>query len=135
LPAELLDEVLFAARDDVGPADGPAALRYERPDLDAAAVDEHADCALVDDAVVEHEAVPTRAPRRRGQPPDDLQAGQVPVDALQERIDWERERVREQQQAPGRLVERWPARQRGAVGRLLDLERDRRERGAVETRR
>src|SRR5690242_15344027 len=133
LPAQLLDEVLIAPGDDVGAADRTAALRYERADLDAAAVDEHADRALVDDVVVEYQAVPTRAPRRRRQPTDDLQAGEVAVDALEERIDRERERVREEQQAPGRLVERRPARQRGTVGRLLDPQRDRRERGTVET--
>ena len=82
LPAQLLDEVVLAAGDDIGAADRPAALRHERADLDAAAIDEHADRALVDDVVVEHEAVPTRAPRRRRQPADDLQAGKVAVDAL-----------------------------------------------------
>ncbi len=54
---------------------------------------------------------------------------------MQERVDRERERVREQKQAGGWSVERRPTCQRGAVGRLLYPERDRRERRRVETGR
>ena len=112
-----------------GLADRAAALRDERAHLDAAAVDEHADRALGEDAVVEHEAVPARAARRRRQPADDLEAGEVAVDCVRRNASTGNVNgsANSSRLAGGRSSDGQPV-ERGAVGRLLHPKRDRRER-------
>src|SRR5581483_2402908 len=123
--AELLDEVPLRTRDHERVADRPATLRDDRVDGDA--FEEDADRAVGEHRLVEREAVGTRPAAGRRESADDGEAGPVLVEATEEAVDGERERLREEQQGRRVAVEHGPARDRGAVERLLDAQRDRRQ--------
>jgi hypothetical protein len=122
--SSLADEVPVGLRHHVGLAHRPAALRDDRPDLDAARQHD-ADRAGVGDLVVEDQTVAARLHGGGGQPADDLQLRQILVHPVEEGVGGERERVGQQQHGAVGVV--GPADQRRAVGGGDDLEADGRQ--------
>ncbi len=133
LAAQLVDAIAFGARDRERITDRTAALRHDR--AHGHAVDEHTDCAGIDHRPVDDEPVATGVVRGRRHAPDHLKVREVLIESCQERINRERERIREQQQRRRRLRKLGPARDRRAVGRLLDAQQGGREAGIGQSGR
>jgi hypothetical protein len=122
---ERADEVLVRVGHDVRVADRPAALGDDG--MDAGTREHDAHRAAVDDGVVDDQPVASRRACRGCHPADHREARPVGVESSQQPVDREGERVGEQHERRVVSVEIAPADDRVSVGRLLEIEVQRRD--------